>query len=542
MSAPDMSGHPRVDHNAMRGMAPDADPALLNAAADLLAPVQRTLDEADLGALDGVAPAFTFDPDAAPRTWRRVPLPPAPPARTPDPPSAAELPWTPVADLAALVRAGAISAAEVVEAYSARIKRLDPELAAFITVTLDADPPPSPEGRQEGRLARVPIGVKDIIDTAGIATTCGSRILADRVPERDAEVWRRLGREGATCAGKMNTHEFAAGGTAENDHYGHVRNPWDTSRVAGGSSGGSAAAVATAMVGAALGTDTAGSVRIPAGCCGIVGLKPTYGIVPIDGVYPLSWTLDTVGPITRTVRDAALLLDILADLPETNAVEPAARAGAANGLAGIRIGVPRSWLSGIQPAVAERFQEAVRDLRGCGAEPVEVELPDLEQLVAVNRAIIYAESSACHEPILRTRPDYGPTIRARMEVGRYLLAGEYLTAQRLRTAACHAWSAAWPEADLIALPVLACTAPTIGSPTVDLDGRSAAVGPTLVRFTGPVNVTGLPAITVPCGFCADDLPVGLQLIAPPYQERLLCFAAAGYEAATPHHTRRPGLG
>lgn len=524
----------------MDSVTPGTDPALLDAVADLLAPVQRTLGEVDLGTLDGVAPAFEFDPDAAPRTWRTVPLPSAPPARTPDPPTPGELPWTPAADLAALVRAGTISTAEVAEAYAARIERLDPELAAFITVTLSAEAP-GREGRRDGRLAGVPIGLKDIIDTAGIATTCGSRMLADRVPERDAEVWQRLRREGATCPGKLNTHEFAAGGTAYNDHYGPVRNPWDTARIAGGSSGGSAAAVATAMAGAALGSDTAGSIRIPASCCGIVGLKPTYGVLPMAGVYPLAWTLDTVGPLARTVRDAALLLDVLADASVAASAEPAARAGAEGGLAGIRIGVPRSWLPGMQRTVADRFEDALRDLWGQGAEPVEAELPDLDQLVAVNRAIIYAESSAWHEPILRTRPDYGPEIRARMEVGRFLLAGDYLTAQRLRAAECRALSAVWRDADLLALPVLACTAPEVGSPTVDIDGHPAPIGPTLVRFTGPINVVGLPAITVPCGFGDDGLPVGLQFVAPPYQEELLCYAAAAYEAGTSHHTHRPPM-
>lgn len=537
MSRPDATRYPQVHRDAMGVMVPDADPALLDAAADMIAPVQRDIAAADLESLDESGPAFTFDPAAVPRTWRRIPRPAAPPAPVPDAPTAGELPWLPAADLAALVRAGTVSAAEVASAYAARIERLDPDLAAFITVTIDGSAGAAATPPRDGRLAGVPIGIKDIIDTAGVRTTCGSRILADRVPDRDAEVWRRLALEGATSAGKTNTHEFAAGGTAENDHYGHVRNPWDTTRVAGGSSGGSGAAVAAAMVGAALGTDTAGSVRIPAGCCGVVGLKPTYGLVPVSGVYPLSWTLDTVGPLARTVRDAALLLEVLAGVP----AELAARAGAAGGLGGIRIGVPRPWLWGVQPAVADRFEQALRDLQTIGADAVEATLPDLDMLVAVNRAIIFAESSAWHEPLLRKRPDYGPTIRARMESGRYLLAGEYLTAQRLRGVACRAFSDVWREADLLALPVLACTAPPVGSSTVDLDGRTTPVGSALVRFTGPINVTGLPAITVPCGYGHDGLPVGLQLVAPPYREELLCYVAAAYEASTPHHTRRPPL-
>ncbi len=290
------------------------------------------------------------------------------------------------------------------------------------------------------------------------------------------------------------------------------------------------------MLPVALGTDTGGSIRIPAGCCGTVGLKPTYGRVPTDGVYPLSWTLDHIGTLARTVLDAGLVLDVLAG----TRCERASRSGAANGLAPVRIGVPRRWLVEVQPAVAATFDTALGVLERLGAELVEVTaLPDLDQLTAINRVIAYAEGSAVHERFLAAQPGYGPTVRPRMEAGRSLLAGEYLTAQRLRTVACAAFATMWRDVDVLAMPVLPCTAPPVGSTTVDLPGRVEPVATALIRLTGPANLTGLPALTVPSGLAPDGLPTGLQLLGPPGEDERVCFVGAAYEAAADHRQYPP---
>jgi aspartyl-tRNA(Asn)/glutamyl-tRNA(Gln) amidotransferase subunit A len=514
---------PRIDRAVMAGMTPGADSAMLDAAAELLAPLGPALGQVDLAELIDYPPAVTFSPPTAPRRPRAA-LPQPPPESVPDAPARADLPYLPAADLAALVRAGVLSVTDITAAYRTVIDRLNPVVNAFITITLDGwgGAAPAP-----GRLAGVPLGLKDLIDTAGVRTTCGSRVLADREPIRDAQVWRRLSEDGAILAGKLNTHEFAAGVTSANDTYGAVRNPRHTGRIAGGSSGGSAAAVAGGMVGAALGTDTGGSVRIPAACCGVVGLKPTYGLVPTHGVYPLAWSLDHVGTLSRTVRDSALLLDVIAG----TRCEDAARAGAAHDLTGLRIGAPHSWLGQLQPAVDRCFASALAELELRGASVVEVDLPDADLLVAINRVITYAEGSTVHEQLLRGRGGHGAAIRPRMEAGRYLLAGDYLTAQRLRTVACQALAAVWQGVDLLATPTLPCTAAPLGAEYVELGGRREPLGTAMIRFTGPFNLTGSPAITVPCGHDEDGLPVGLQLAAAPREEELLCFAAACYEAS-----------
>ncbi|NKQ52301.1 amidase [Amycolatopsis sp. K13G38] len=525
-----MSGRLRVNRRVMAQMAPDADPALLDATDQLAAPLRAALAKVDLAALDTHDPAVAFRPAAARHALPSVhPLPPAPVPATPS--SRDDVPWLPAADVAALVRTRRLDPAEVVAAYADRIERLQPILNAFLTVTL------SSPGRLPacGRLAGVPVGLKDMIDTAGVPTTCGSRLFTGRVPSRDARVWQRLRRAGAILGGKLNTQEFAAGVTSDNDTFGPVRNPWDTSRIAGGSSGGSAAAVATALVAVGVGTDTGGSVRVPAACCGVVGIKPTFGLLPMTGVYPLSWSLDHVGVLARTVRDAALTL-ATAGVPRC---ELAARSGAVRGPGTLRIGVPRAWLAGIEPAVARCFETALTTLEGAGARLVEVELPDPDLLVAINRVIAYAEGSAQHERFLCGEAPYGAAVRPRLEAGRYVLAGDYLTAQRLRAAAVETFTAVSAGVDVLATPSLPCTAPALGDTEVDLGGGREPVGTALVRFTAPFNLTGMPAVSLPCGYGDVGLPAGLQLVAPAGQDALLCFAAAAYEAIAPGTQRPP---
>jgi aspartyl-tRNA(Asn)/glutamyl-tRNA(Gln) amidotransferase subunit A len=506
----------------MSAMTPGIEPALLDAADRLLVPLRERMATVDLADLERYPPAAAFDPVIAGggRTWRRVPLPAAPPPRQP---SVGGVTGTPAADLAALVRAGELDATTVRAAFEDRIRLLDGRVNAYLTVT------PGQAGAADGPLAGVPVGLKDLIDTAGIRTTCGSRLFAQRVPDRDAESWRLLHGAGAALLGKLNTHEFAAGVTAENDYYGPVRNPHDLARMAGGSSGGAAASVACGMAAAALGTDTGGSVRIPAACCGVVGLKPTYGVVPVAGSYPLAWSLDHVGPLTRTVRDAALLLDVLAG---THA-EQAARAGAEGGPAGIRVGVPAGWLAGATEPVLRVFRAAVRALRQAGAQVVEVALPDVDMLTAVNRVIAYAEGSAWHEPMLRASAGYQAGVQPRMTAGRFVLAGEYLLAQRIRAQACVRLAQSWRVVDVLVTPTLPCVAPTLGTTSVDLAGQREPIGTALPRYTAPFSITGVPALTLPYGQDAAGLPIGVQVAAPPNEEALLCYVAAALEAMRP---------
>jgi aspartyl-tRNA(Asn)/glutamyl-tRNA(Gln) amidotransferase subunit A len=520
-----------VSRNVMGSLAPGVEPTLLDEAENLLQPLWSVLgSQLQTDNID--APATLFDPlqAAGEPTWRELELPGPrrevkrkPPTALPAP---TEFPWLPATELAALVRAGQVSAREVTTAYAARIDLFDPMLNVFISRTVgEAVPAPAP-GRL-GLLAGVPVGLKDLIDVAGVKTTCGTRMLEAPRPDHDALAWTKMHDEGAILMGKLNTQEFAAGVTSENDHFGPVLNPWDPSRVSGGSSGGSAVAVAAGLVALSLGTDTGGSVRVPAACCGVVGFKPTFGVAPLRGVQPLAWSLDHLGPITRTVRDAALCLDVIAGTScETGAVS-----GATNGLGGIRVAVPRDWVNDAEPDVQVCFERALAVMESRGATVVDApSLPDLSLIVSLNRLIAYAEGSACHEHRLREGFRYGPLIAARMQAGRFITAGQYLGAQRLRRQVCQQIAQVWPVGDLLATPTLPCVAPIVGSFEAVVSGRSEPIGTALIHFTAPSSLTGTPSITVPCGWDRTGMPVGFQLTGPPHADRLVCFAAAAYEA------------
>jgi len=525
-------------------VAPDIDPEDMTAVGDLLAPIWATLAEQMPGLSLDEAPAFAFDPVRAQGGPRALPaLAQAGPAPRPARPASAEdLPWLPIADQAALVADGTVRAAELVEAYAARIARYNEALNAIVTPVLEAARAAA-ERPLPGRLSGVPVGVKDIMETAGVRTTGGSRILGEHVPSRDSAGWARLRAAGAILLGKTHTQEFAAGPTGENRRFGWAHNPWDTGRMPGGSSSGSGAAVAAALVGAALGSDTGGSIRIPAALCGVAGIKPTYGWIDATGVYPLSWSLDHVGPLARTVRDAALLLDVLSDAAGGR-MEASALAGAGGDLRGLRVGVPVSWLAtGMQAGVARAFEASLDVLRGLGAQVLAISPSDsAEDLMALNRAIALAEGSAWHEPFLAAgrAGEYGANVRPRKQAGRLLLATEYLQAQRLRAVACRRFGQVWDAVDLFVLPTLPVTAPAIGATRVTTgEGTTRPVAAALLGWCGPLNVIGGPAVSVPCGLDEDGLPVGLQLVAPAAHDAVCVYAAAAYEAAAGVGPLRP---
>jgi aspartyl-tRNA(Asn)/glutamyl-tRNA(Gln) amidotransferase subunit A len=455
-----------------------------------------------------------------------------------------------LAGLAGALRAGELSPVEAVESFLARIEQLDPHVNAYISVrgeqALD-------EARALGRapargpLWGVPVAVKDVIDVAGSATTAGSRILAEQVADRDATAVERLRASGAVLLGKLNTHEFAYGATTTSPHFGPARNPWALDRICGGSSGGSGAAAAAGLAAGTLGTDTAGSIRIPACLCGATGLRPTTGRVSNRGVVPVSWTFDTVGPIARTAEDCALLLEAIAGRDPgdpTTAEVPVPRYAAELGgdLRGVRIGAVRTLLErGVDPAVASAVEQALAELASLGASVEPVDLPLFEHAGTIQQAMQFPEATAAHLEWLRTRlPEYGPDVRARLLVGLFLPPTVYVTGQRARRALYDAWRPVLERYDLLAAPTMPVTAPPIGDEVVEVDGEELPYRLALIRFNSCWSLPGLPVASVPCGF-VDGLPVGLALASRRFGEGTVLRAAHAFQQATDWHERRPPL-
>src|SRR5581483_4949927 len=389
---------------------------------------------------------------------------------------------------------------------------------------------------------------------AGTVTAAGTRVLADNRTEEDAESVRRLRAAGAIVIGKTNLHELALGSTTINPHYGATRNPWRTDCIPGGSSGGSAAAVAGCQVPLALGTDSAGSVRMPASVCGIVGLKPTHGRVSMRGlVASLTVTTDHIGPMTRTVADAALMLDAMAghdprDPFSRDRPLPAYRAALGAGLGGLRVGVPTNYYFDVlDPEVEVSVRAAIGELERLGATLVEVTIPDLEEMIEL-RTGLGGEGLAFVTPYLRAHPElFSPELRRRLYANYFILGADYARANRVRRLLQERYAAVFQQVDLLAAPATAVPAWPLEAQTVPArnyrDGRDTQqpAATILRRLTAPANVTGHPAVTVPCGFTSAGLPVGLQLVARPFDEVRLLAAAHAYEQATPWHTRRPAL-
>lgn len=456
-------------------------------------------------------------------------------------------------ELSPLLRERQLSPVEVTQAYLERINALNESLNAFITVMWDqalADAQRCEgeilRGDYRGPLHGIPIALKDLYDTAGVRTTAASKIYAERVPAEDATVVARLRAAGAVIIGKTNLHEFAYGVTADSSHFGPMRNPWDLERVAGGSSGGSGAAVAAGLCVAATGSDTGGSIRIPAALCGIVGLKPTYGRVSGHGMLPLSWSLDHPGPMARTVYGVAAMLGAMAgydprDPASADVPVPDYTAGLGEGLAGLRIGLDPRWaLTGIHPEVRAAFREALAVLKNLGAEIVEVSMPRLEEGMEAALTILSAEATAIHEEFLRTRPeDYQPDVRARLEKGFAIRGIDYGRARRTGELLRRDVALLFQEVDLLATPMCGITAPRIGQREASIDGETVSVMAPLTRYTRLFNLTGLPAISVPCGFSSEGLPMGLQLVGRAWDEATILRAAYAYEIATGWTQRRP---
>ena len=456
-----------------------------------------------------------------------------------------------IQQLSRQIRDRSISPVELTRDCLVRIDQLNPTLNAFITVTADSALDEARRAEQEilrgewrGPLHGIPIGLKDILDTAGVRTTAASALYKDRIPTEDAEVVRRLRAAGAIILGKQNLHEFAYGGSSMVSFFGEVHNPWDTARIAGGSSGGSAASVAAGLGFAAVGTDTAGSVRLPAAYCGVVGLKPTYGRVSARGVVPLSRSYDHVGPIANSVYDSALMLQVLAgyDLADPASIDapvPDFVAAIAQPISHatpkLRIGVPRAFFfDDLHLEVAAAIEKAIEVFRGLHAEIREVKLE-----VSTDRKLAGAEAYAYHESFVARSPElYQPSTLARIHAGAKISASDALRASRDLQASRHAIGKIFDDLDVLLTPTVPISPPVIADllkHPEDLRAQELI----MLRNTRPFNVWGNPAISVPCGFTKDGLPIGLQLAAAPWREDVVLQAALAYEQATDWHKRMP---
>jgi aspartyl-tRNA(Asn)/glutamyl-tRNA(Gln) amidotransferase subunit A len=401
-------------------------------------------------------------------------------------------------------------------------------LNAFISVRAEealAEAERAPDGPLHG----VPVAVKDVIDVAGAATTAASEILRHNVAARDAESVARLRAAGAVVVGKLNTHEFAFGALTTSPHFGPARNPWSPERVCGGSSGGSGAAVAADLVPGSLGTDTAGSVRIPACFCGVTGLRPTAGLVSNEGVVPTSWTFDAVGPLARTAEDCSLLLAALAPSyrPETGGVE------------GLRVGVVEELFERAEPGIAARARAAVAELASLGAVVEPVAVPLLEEAGTIVQTIMLPEAAEVHLPWLRTRlADYGADVRARLLAGLLLPSTAYVTGLRSRDVFLRELRTVFARHDVVVHPEMPVLPPPIGEETVVLGGETLPYRLALIPFNSPWTLAGAPVASVPCGF-VDGLPVGLAIVGCAGTDATVLRAAAAYQSASDWHERKP---
>lgn len=464
-----------------------------------------------------------------------------------------DLAFASISQAATLFRKRKLSPVELTRLLLGRIARLDSQLNSFITVTADLALAQAKQAERElsarkssrdrGALHGIPISLKDNIYTAGIRTTAGSKILANFIPQHDAMLVQQLKAAGAVLLGKTNLHEFAYGVTSNNPHFGAVHNPWNLAGIPGGSSGGSATAVAAGLCYGSIGTDTGGSIRIPASLCGIVGLKPTLGRVSVDGVIPLSPKLDCAGPLARTVHDAALLLEpILA--PVTG--EPNPRALEESKSRKFTLGIPKEFfLDLLSPEVYLVFDAAMRILRKQGARFKEVSLPLLKETEDAGNQIAWPEATLYHQEagwFPARAADYGEDVSSRLAIGAKVSATTYLSALELREKFSRQFHLALQDnrVDALVYPTTPITAPRIDQEMIRIGDAEHATRALLLRANRPANLAGVPAISVPCGFTPDRLPVGLQFLGGATAEPLLLQLALRFERADPH-TRRPPL-
>jgi aspartyl-tRNA(Asn)/glutamyl-tRNA(Gln) amidotransferase subunit A len=450
-----------------------------------------------------------------------------------------------ILEAAQALRQRTVSSAELTETALRRTGEINPKLNAMITV-LDQSARAQAQaadrelasGTDRGPLHGIPVAVKDVFETRGVRTTAGSVIFMHHVPDRDATVVEKLAAAGAVLIGKTGMHELAYGVTSNNPHFGAVRNPWDTDRIPGGSSGGSGAAVSADMVFMAMGTDTGGSIRIPAAFCGTVGLKPTTGRVSRYGVLPLDFSLDHMGPLTRSVRDAAVTLAAIAGFDprdETSSEQPLGPYLPAPdcSIRNVRIGLPQNfYLERLDPDVDMAVRRMAATAETLGARVIPVRVSDIEALNTVGRVILLAEASAVMEKYIGNRDQFGADVLSLLDQGRLLPATDYVNAQRLRRVMQREYAQLWSKIDCLFTPTTPMAAPRIGEKTVSLGEFTDDVRLATTRFVRGINVLGLPAISMPCGADRRGLPLGLQIVGRPFDEALILQVAAALEDAT----------
>lgn len=451
-----------------------------------------------------------------------------------------ELTTLTIHEAARLLQQKEISPVELIQAHLERIQTLDMQLNSYITVLPELALQQARQaeidiqhGAYKGSLHGIPIGLKDLYETQGIRTTAGSSFFTEYVPEADAYAVQKLKAAGVILLGKLNMHEIALGVTNENPHYGDCRNPWDLKRISGGSSGGNAAALSTGLCMGALGSDTGGSIRIPAALCGVVGLKPTYGRVSLRGVMPLSWNLDHAGPMGRNVHDVAILLQAIAgydaedawslDVPVDNYwIDPASN------LKGWRIGLAVDDYftdSGVvDREVLQAIQCAAGVFKALGAEVEPVDFPNARQAAQANGLMTPADAAAFHhQRLVDNEQGFGRDVLKRLQAGVACTATDYSMARRTQTVLRHQFNQFFNDHDLLLTPTTPIPAPIRGS--ADAVERARL----LTRFTAPFNLTGLPAISVPCGWSSENMPIGLQIVSKPWAEAKIILAGALYE-------------
>jgi len=458
-----------------------------------------------------------------------------------------------IAALGDLIRTKAVSAVDVTRAHLDRIAAMNQRVNAFVLVAEEVALSAAREADSEiqrgiyrGPLHGIPIGHKDLYCTKEVRTTAASRLRQDFVPEEDATVVAHWRRAGTVMLGKLNTHEFAFGPTNESSMFGPCRNPWDVNRISGGSSGGSGAAVALGMCAGATGSDTGGSIRIPSACCGITGLKPTYGRASRYGIFPLCWSMDHPGPMARTVRDCALLLQPMAGHDRKDrATATSPVPDYANALAGdvknLRVGVPREYFyERADPEVADTVDAALRKLEELGAVVDEVRIPYIEFAAAAALVIYLSEATAYHDDnIPNDARSYTDQVRTFLELGNYVLAKDYLHAQRYRQLLGQGMTELFKRIDLLVTPTLPVTATKIGQQSVQIRGIEQGVFSALLQNTEPFNLTGLPALALPCGMSEKRLPISMQIIGRPFSEATVLRAGDAFQQVTDWHSKWP---
>lgn len=459
-----------------------------------------------------------------------------------------------IEELAPLIRDKKISPVDVTESVLKRVEKYDSKVNSYIKVNAEQAVISAKQaeaqimrGEYRGPLHGIPMALKDIFYFKGETATIGSKIHKDFVPDYDSTIVSKLKEAGATFTGTLNMHEYAFGVTNYNPHYGSCRNPWNLDAISGGSSGGSGAAIAADLTIATMGTDTGGSIRIPAALCGIVGLKPTHGRISKYGVFPLSWSLDHAGPMTKTVKDAAIMLENLAGYDPndpTSVNVPVVRYTdyLTGNIKGLVIGINEDfYFHNIDPEVQRTVRQAIETLKVLGAEVKSVKIPNIEHSKYAHIMTYFGDSGAIHRDNFKKMPkQFGDDVRFSLALGENPSAVDYVQAQQMRRKIIQGFAEAFQSVDVLISPATALTASKVGQETTMLNGKKEVVFEQLLRLTSPSNITGLPSITVNCGF-VDGLPVGMQITGKAFREETILNAAYAFERASSLGNRKPQL-